>query len=29
MSHVALAQTDDEGRPTYWEEHVSDADYGA
>jgi quercetin dioxygenase-like cupin family protein len=29
MSHVAIAQTDDEGRPTYWEELVSDADYGA
>jgi quercetin dioxygenase-like cupin family protein len=28
MVHVALAQTDDEGRPTYWEEQVSDAEYG-
>ena len=28
MSHVALARTDDDGRPTYWQEHVSDDEYG-
>lgn len=28
MSHVALARTDEDGRPTYWQEHVNDNDYG-
>jgi quercetin dioxygenase-like cupin family protein len=28
MSHVAIAGTDEQGRPTYWQEHVSDDEYG-
>jgi quercetin dioxygenase-like cupin family protein len=29
MSHVALARSDEDGLPTYWQEHVSDDEYGA
>ncbi len=29
MAHVALAEPDEHGEPTYWAEHVSDAEYGA
>jgi quercetin dioxygenase-like cupin family protein len=29
MTHLALQEADDEGVPTYWDEHVSDEEYGA
>ena len=29
MSHVALAQPDADGVPTYWEAHVTDDEYGS
>ena len=29
MSHVAIAQPDDRGEPTYWQPHVTDAESGA
>jgi quercetin dioxygenase-like cupin family protein len=29
MAHVAIAEPDEEGRPTYWDVHVTDAEYGA
>ena len=28
MSHLAVQAADESGETTYWEEHVSDADYG-
>ena len=28
MAHVAIARPDDDGRPTYWEARVTDAEYG-
>lgn len=27
MTHVAIQEADDEGRPTHWGEHVADEDY--
>jgi len=29
MSHIAIAQPDGDGKPAYWQEHVTEEEYGA
>ena len=29
MTHLAMQETDDEGSPVTWGEHVTDEEYGA